>query len=94
MGRADATAFGHGLVSSAQRGALETGATLTIGDVLANLKVDFPDLTISKIRFLEDQGLVRPERTPVGIPQVLGGRRRSAAVRARPSRRTITSRFG
>ncbi len=43
-----------------------SNATLTIGDVLANLKVDFPDLTISKIRFLEDQGLVRPERTPSG----------------------------
>ncbi|HLY34597.1 MAG TPA: MerR family transcriptional regulator [Jatrophihabitantaceae bacterium] len=43
-----------------------SSATLTIGDVLAHLKVDFPDLTISKIRFLEDQGLVRPERTPSG----------------------------
>ena len=41
-------------------------ATLTIGDVLAHLKAEFPDLTISKIRFLEDQGLVRPERTPSG----------------------------
>ncbi|MDT4939536.1 MAG: hypothetical protein QOG80_3207 [Pseudonocardiales bacterium] len=44
----------------------KSGATLTIGDVLAHLKVEFPDLTISKIRFLEDQGLVRPERTPSG----------------------------
>ncbi|MDP9116796.1 MAG: MerR family transcriptional regulator [Actinomycetota bacterium] len=44
----------------------KSGATLTIGDVLAHLKVDFPDLTISKIRFLEDQGLVRPQRTPSG----------------------------
>jgi DNA-binding transcriptional MerR regulator len=34
--------------------------------VLAHLKPDFPDLTISKIRFLEDQGLVRPERTASG----------------------------
>ena len=47
-------------------GARKSSATLTIGDVLAHLKVDFPDLTISKIRFLEDQGLVRPERTPSG----------------------------
>jgi DNA-binding transcriptional MerR regulator len=39
---------------------------LTIGDVLAHLKPDFPDLTISKIRFLEDAGLIRPERTPSG----------------------------
>jgi DNA-binding transcriptional MerR regulator len=42
------------------------GATLTIGDVLAHLKVDFPDLTISKIRFLEQEGLVAPDRTPSG----------------------------
>lgn len=41
-------------------------ATLTIGDVLAQLKVEFPDLTISKIRFLEQEGLVRPDRTPSG----------------------------
>lgn len=41
-------------------------ATLTIGDVLANLKVEFPDLTISKIRFLESEGLVQPQRTPSG----------------------------
>jgi DNA-binding transcriptional MerR regulator len=41
-------------------------ATLTIGDVLAHLKPDFPDLTISKIRFLEGEGLVQPERTPSG----------------------------
>lgn len=41
-------------------------ATLTIGDVLSHLRADFPDLTISKIRFLEDAGLIRPERTPSG----------------------------
>ncbi len=41
-------------------------AALTIGDVLAHLKVDFPDLTISKIRFLEQEGLVQPDRTPSG----------------------------
>ncbi len=48
-------------------------ATLTIGDVLAHLKVDFPDLTISKIRFLEDQGLVRPQRTPSGYRKFAPG---------------------
>lgn len=42
------------------------GATLTIGDVLAQLKPEHPSLTISKIRFLEDEGLVRPQRTPAG----------------------------
>lgn len=48
-------------------------ATLTIGDVLAHLKVEFPDLTISKIRFLEDQGLVQPERTPSGYRKFSSG---------------------
>jgi DNA-binding transcriptional MerR regulator len=42
------------------------GATLTIGDVLAELKGEFTDLTISKIRFLETEGLVHPDRTPSG----------------------------
>jgi DNA-binding transcriptional MerR regulator len=51
----------------------ESRATLTIGDVLAHLKVDFPDLTISKIRFLEDQGLVQPERTPSGYRKFSAG---------------------
>lgn len=41
-------------------------ATLTIGDVLAQLKGEFGDLTISKIRFLEQEGLVQPDRTPSG----------------------------
>lgn len=39
---------------------------LSIGAVLALLKADFPDVTISKIRFLESQGLVEPIRTPSG----------------------------
>ena len=50
-----------------------SAATLTIGDVLAHLKVEFPDLTISKIRFLEDQGLVQPERTPSGYRKFSAG---------------------
>jgi len=40
--------------------------TMSIGAVLALLRPDFPDVSISKIRFLEDQGLVEPERTPAG----------------------------
>jgi DNA-binding transcriptional MerR regulator len=51
-------------VGAASRG--RAGATLTIGDVLAQLKSEFPDLTISKIRFLEQEGLVQPDRTPSG----------------------------
>jgi DNA-binding transcriptional MerR regulator len=38
----------------------------SIGEVLALLQDDFPDVTISKIRFLESQGLIDPERTPSG----------------------------
>ena len=38
----------------------------SIGEVLAALRDEFPDVTISKIRFLESQGLIDPERTPSG----------------------------
>jgi DNA-binding transcriptional MerR regulator len=41
-------------------------AHLSIGEVLAELRDEFPDVTISKIRFLESQGLIDPERTPSG----------------------------
>jgi DNA-binding transcriptional MerR regulator len=43
----------------------ETGY-LSIGEVLGLLLEDFPDVTISKIRFLESQGLISPERTSSG----------------------------
>ncbi|PIE34511.1 MAG: MerR family transcriptional regulator [Ilumatobacter coccineus] len=39
---------------------------LSIGEVLSLLVAEFPDVTISKIRFLESQGLISPERTPSG----------------------------
>ncbi len=39
---------------------------LNIGEVLDRLRPDFPGVTIPKIRFLEDKGLVKPERTPSG----------------------------
>jgi DNA-binding transcriptional MerR regulator len=41
-------------------------ASMSIGEVLTALRPDFPDVTISKIRFLEEQGLIDPERTPSG----------------------------
>ena len=41
-------------------------AGMSIGAVLDLLRPDFPDVTISKIRFLEAEGLVTPERTPSG----------------------------
>lgn len=37
-----------------------------IGELLKSLRGEFPDLTISKIRFLESEGLLSPERTPSG----------------------------
>lgn len=39
---------------------------MSIGEVLTVLRPEFPDVTISKIRFLEEQGLVEPDRTPSG----------------------------
>jgi len=42
------------------------GATRSIGQVLAMLKGDFPDVSISKIRFLETEGLIAPFRAPSG----------------------------
>jgi DNA-binding transcriptional MerR regulator len=39
---------------------------LTIGEVLGALRDDFPDVTISKIRYLESEDLVHPRRTPSG----------------------------
>jgi DNA-binding transcriptional MerR regulator len=39
---------------------------LTIGEVIARLSGDFPDVTISKIRFLESEGLISPQRTSSG----------------------------
>ncbi|MBD0422562.1 MerR family transcriptional regulator [Streptomyces sp. NPDC052309] len=39
---------------------------MSIGTVLNVLRDEFPDITISKIRFLESEGLVEPQRTPAG----------------------------
>ena len=39
---------------------------LSIGEVLAALKPEFPDITVSKIRFLEAEGLITPTRTTSG----------------------------
>lgn len=45
---------------------------LSIGEVLALLQEEFPDVTISKIRFLESQGLIEPERTHSGYRKFYG----------------------
>jgi DNA-binding transcriptional MerR regulator len=41
-------------------------AQMNIGQVLDLLRADYPGVTIPKIRFLEDKGLIKPERTPAG----------------------------
>lgn len=52
-------ASGHSTASRSAGG-------MSISEVLTSLRADFPDVTISKIRFLEAEGLVRPDRTPSG----------------------------
>lgn len=48
---------------------LSRHATMRISDVLAALRIEFPAVTNSKLRFLEEQGLVEPVRTPSGYRQ-------------------------
>lgn len=52
--------------SAAAARPVPSGALLSIGQVLAKLSPDFPDLTPSKLRFLEEQQLVAPLRTESG----------------------------
>ena len=57
---------------------------MSIGAVLALLRDDFPEVTISKIRFLEAEGLVEPQRTPSGyrnsVPAMSSGWRTCCAM--------------
>jgi DNA-binding transcriptional MerR regulator len=39
---------------------------LTIGKVVKRLQAQYPDLSVSKVRYLEDEGLLNPSRTPGG----------------------------
>ncbi|MFJ1645987.1 MerR family transcriptional regulator [Streptomyces sp. NPDC088258] len=50
---------GHGTARTAE-------PLISIGAVLARLRDEFPEVSISKIRFLEAEGLVEPSRTPSG----------------------------
>ncbi|MEU5633405.1 MerR family transcriptional regulator [Streptomyces rishiriensis] len=50
---------GHGTAAA-------DGGPMSIGAVLNALRDEFPEVTISKIRFLESEGLVEPQRTPSG----------------------------
>jgi DNA-binding transcriptional MerR regulator len=60
----------HAVVSTAPRPGGDadrsTAPRLTIGEVLGALRDEFPDVTISKIRYLEAEDLVHPQRTPSG----------------------------
>lgn len=47
-------------------GSVSHDATMSIGEVLAQLRTEFPDVSISKLRFLESEGLVEPQRTAAG----------------------------
>jgi DNA-binding transcriptional MerR regulator len=50
---------GHGTATAGER-------LMSSGTVLSQLRDEFPEVTISKIRFLEAEGLVEPRRTPSG----------------------------
>lgn len=54
------------MASRTRRGERAEDRHVSIGDVLDRLRDEFPDVTVSKIRFLESQGLIDPERTPSG----------------------------
>ena len=53
-------------VTTPQRATPPPQRLLTIGAVCRRLKPEFPDISISKIRYLEDQGLLQPKRTQGG----------------------------
>lgn len=54
------------MVAGAARERSAPTGLLSIGQVLARLNPEFPDLTSSKLRFLESKGIVEPSRTPSG----------------------------
>jgi len=53
-------------MSSSAKDDTPHAGTISIGEVLALLKRDYPDVTVSKLRFLETEGLVTPERSASG----------------------------
>ncbi|MEP9365160.1 MerR family transcriptional regulator [Nocardioides sp. CN2-186] len=53
-------------MTASSAAASSSRARMNIGEVLDRLRPDFPGITIPKIRFLEDKGLIKPERTPAG----------------------------
>ena len=67
---------------------------LTIGAVCKQLEREFPDISISKIRYLEDQKLLAPRRTPGGYRLYAPGRRRRGCARSCASSATSSCRCG
>ena len=67
---------------------------LTIGAVCKALHQEFPDISISKIRYLEDQKLLTPRRTPGGLPALHAGRRRPPAHDPAPAARRVPAAAG
>ncbi|MFE9705014.1 MerR family transcriptional regulator [Streptomyces sp. NPDC005930] len=59
MFRTPSGGAGHGVAAT-------DSGLMSIGAVLNALRDEFPDITVSKIRFLESEGLVEPRRTPAG----------------------------
>lgn len=53
-------------MTSSFQAATPSRQRMNIGEVLDRLRPDFSGITIPKIRFLEDKGLIKPERTPAG----------------------------
>ena len=53
-------------MSTAEATTAERQRLLTIGNVCRRLQAEFPDISISKVRYLEDQKLLAPRRTPGG----------------------------
>lgn len=54
------------MAAASARGSFAPSGSLSIGQVIARLAPEFPKLTASKLRFLEDQGIVSPTRTESG----------------------------
>ncbi|BDZ58023.1 MerR family transcriptional regulator [Barrientosiimonas endolithica] len=61
------------------------GRGLTIGAVLEQLREEFPDLTVSKVRFLDAQGLVSPQRRESGYREYTPATSSGCASCWRPS---------
>ncbi len=53
----------HDVASAPRR---RSDGRLTIGQLVESLRTEFPDLSISKVRYLEERGLITPQRTPGG----------------------------